>query len=97
MAAPSQADCDERNNNTYQKILECVRLDQVREHQAAFQGIADDNGGSRFSGMPGYDASVDYVVEKLQAAGYAVRVQPFNYLAYEVVGPSALQRPRLGR
>lgn len=44
LAAPSQEDCDTRNNNTYQKILECVRLDQVRAHQAALQEIADENG-----------------------------------------------------
>ncbi|MGH3924316.1 MAG: M20/M25/M40 family metallo-hydrolase, partial [Pseudonocardiaceae bacterium] len=91
-AQVSQSDCDERNNNTYQKILECIRLDQVREHQAAFQAIADANGDNRFSGMPGYDASVDYVVETLEAAGYDPEVQTFNYLAFEVVGPSALQQ-----
>ncbi len=39
-----QSDCDERANNTYPKILECIRLDQVREHQAALQEIADENG-----------------------------------------------------
>jgi Zn-dependent M28 family amino/carboxypeptidase len=96
LAAPSQRSCDRRNNNTYQKILECVRLDQVREHQAAFQAIADENGGNRFSGLPGYDASVDYVVEKLEAAGYEPEVQAFDYLAYEVVGPSALQQTAPG-
>ena len=48
---------------------------------AAFQAIADANGGNRFSGMPGYDASVDYVAEKLEAAGYDVDVQAFDYLA----------------
>ncbi|HXV58912.1 MAG TPA: M20/M25/M40 family metallo-hydrolase [Gaiellaceae bacterium] len=92
----SQRACDKRSNNTYQKILECVRLAEVREHQAAFQAIADANGGNRFSGTPGYDASVDYVVEKLEAAGYDVTVQDFDYLAYEVVGPSALQQTAPG-
>jgi Zn-dependent M28 family amino/carboxypeptidase len=92
LAQVSQRACDRRNNNTYQKIQECIRLDQVREHQAAFQAIADANGGNRFSGRPGYDRSVDYVVGKLEAAGYDVTVQPFNYLAFEVIGPSALQQ-----
>ena len=92
LAQPSQADCDARPNNTYPKILECVRLDQVREHQAAFQAIANANGGNRFSGFSGYNASVDYVVDTLEAAGYNPTVQTFNYLAYEVVGPSALQQ-----
>ena len=32
------------------------------------------------------------MVDKLEAAGYDVTVQPFNYLAFEVLGPSALQQ-----
>jgi Zn-dependent M28 family amino/carboxypeptidase len=92
LAQVPQSDCDERANNTYPKILECIRLDQVREHQAALQEIADENDGNRFSGFSGYDASVDYVVETLEAAGYDPEVQTFDYLAFEVVGPSALQQ-----
>ena len=92
LAAPAQKACDTRANNTYPKILECIRLDQVREHQAALQQIADENDGNRFSGFPGYDASVDYVVETLEAAGYDPEVQSFDYLAFEVAGPSALQQ-----
>ena len=92
LAAPAQAGCDSRTNNTYDKLLECVRVEGVREHQAALQAIADANGGNRFSGFAGYDASVDYVVETLEAAGYDPEVQAFDYLAYEVVGPSALQQ-----
>jgi hypothetical protein len=32
-----------RTNNTYLKLLECVTLEGVREHQAQFQKIADNN------------------------------------------------------
>jgi Zn-dependent M28 family amino/carboxypeptidase len=92
VAAPAQKACDNRANNTYPKLLECIRLGEVREHQAALQAIADANDGNRFSGTPGYDASVDYVVEKLEAAGYDPVVQAFDYLAFEVVGPSTLQQ-----
>jgi Zn-dependent M28 family amino/carboxypeptidase len=35
---------------------------------------------------------VDYVVETLEDAGYDPEVQAFDYLAYEPVGPSALQQ-----
>ena len=35
-AAPGKA-CEKRNNNTYEKLLGCVTLDGVREHQEAFQ------------------------------------------------------------
>ena len=90
--AQSQRACDNRANNTYPKILECMRLGQVREHQAALQEIADENDGNRFSGFSGYNASVDYVVETLEAAGYDPEVQEFDYLAFEEVGPSVLQQ-----
>jgi Zn-dependent M28 family amino/carboxypeptidase len=92
LAAPSQTGCDSRTNNTYDKLLECVRVEGVREHQAALQAIADANGGNRFSGFPGHDASGDYVVDTLEAAGYHPEVQTFDYTAYEVLGPSALQQ-----
>ena len=59
-----------------------MRLDQVREHQAALQEIADDNGGNRFAGFPGHDASVDYVADTLEAAGWNVDLQAFDYLAF---------------
>ena len=95
-AAPSQTGCESRTNNTYDKLLECVRVAGVREHQAAFQAIATANGGNRFSGFAGYNASVDYVVKTLEAAGYDPEVQKFDYLAYEVVGPSALQQTAPG-
>jgi Zn-dependent M28 family amino/carboxypeptidase len=92
LAAPSQKGCEARKNNTIQKLTECVRLGQLRAHQAALQEIADENDGHRFSGFPGYDASVDYVVERLEAAGYDPQVQTFNYLAFQPVGPSVLQQ-----
>ena len=71
--------CDKRVNNTNNKLLECVTLDGVREHQAAFQAIADANGGNRASGTSGYEASVDYVVDRMVAAGYDVTVQVFPF------------------
>ena len=55
--------CENRTNNTYDKLLGCVTLEGVREHQAALQAIADANGGTRAAATPGYDASVDYVID----------------------------------
>jgi hypothetical protein len=94
-AVPASAgarSCRTRVNDTPRKLMECVTLAGVREHQAAFQAIADANGGNRFSGLPGYDASVDYVVERLEAAGYDPVVQSFDYLAFAPLGPSVLQQ-----
>lgn len=85
------AACNNRNNNTHAKLLECVTLEGVREHQAAFQEIADDNGGTRASGTPGYEESVDYVVERMTAAGYNVSIHtfPFSFVPVPVVQQTA--------
>ena len=82
-ALAAGAACANRANNTFDKLLECVTLDGVRSHQAAFQAIADANGGTRAAGTPGYDQSVNYVVSQLTAAGYDVTLHafPFTYVA----------------
>ena len=95
-AAPSQADCDARPNNTIPKMLECIRVDQVRAHQAALQEIANGNGGNRFAGLSGHNESVDYVVDILEAAGWDVSLQEFDYTSYRELGPSALQQTAPG-
>ena len=74
--------CDTRVNNTFAKLLECVTLDGVREHQAAFQAIADANGGVRVSGAPGYDQSVEYVAQRMTDAGYIVTTQSFQFQTF---------------
>ena len=93
-AAPSSPppSCDSQTNNTFEKLLDCVTIDGVREHQAAFQAIADANGGIRTSGTPGYDASVAYVADRMEAAGYNVTVQPFQFNAFIQLGPSTLEQ-----
>jgi hypothetical protein len=89
LAAPDQA-CDNRTNNTYAKLLGCVTLEGVREHQAAFQEIADANDdpfypGTRAAGTEGYAESVEYVAGLLRDAGYEVTLDPveitFNFPA----------------
>ena len=77
--------CAKRVNDTVNKMLECVTLAGVRAHQAELQDIADDNGGIRAAGTSGYDDSVDYVVGKLQAAGYNVTLDEFDYLFFAPV------------
>jgi hypothetical protein len=93
-AAPSQADCDARPNNTIPKMLECMRVGQVRAHQAALQAIANDNGGNRFAGLAGHNESVDYVVGILEAAGWDVSLQEFDYTAYRELGPRPCSKRR---
>jgi Zn-dependent M28 family amino/carboxypeptidase len=84
-AAPAQNGCDSRTNNTQHKLLECVRVDGVVEHMTQFQAIADANGGTRADQTPGYEASVEYVVEILNGAGWSAEVVPFTYDAADVI------------
>jgi Zn-dependent M28 family amino/carboxypeptidase len=90
-AAPPST-CASRVNNTQDKLLECVTLEGARAHQAALQAIADANGGTRASGTPGFDASVEYAAGVFSSAGYNVTVQPFGYVAFTQVGPSVLEQ-----
>jgi Zn-dependent M28 family amino/carboxypeptidase len=76
---PTPAQCNNRNNNTMKKLLECVTVEGVRQHQSVFQFIANANGGTRSSGTPGYDRSVDYAGRILRNAGYEVTVQEFEF------------------
>jgi Zn-dependent M28 family amino/carboxypeptidase len=83
-AAAGQNACDSRNNNTVEKLTDCVTVDGVLEHAKAFQTIADANGDTRASGTPGYTASADYVTERLEAAGYAVTRQEFEFPFFQL-------------
>ena len=73
-------------------LREAVTVDGVRAHQAAFQAAADAYGGTRESSTPGYDASVDYVADMMEAAGYNVTIQPFDYPFFEEIEPAELEQ-----
>ena len=86
--------CADRTNNTYSKLLQCVTVDGVREHQAQLQKIADASDdpfypGSRAAGTDGYADSVDYVAGQLRDAGYRVTLDEFQF---EFVFPALLQQ-----
>ena len=76
LAAPPVGANDVAESQGFRKA---VTLAGIREHQAALQAIADDNGGTRVSSSPGYVASRDYVVEQLEAAGYDAHIQEFTF------------------
>ncbi|WP_336028093.1 M28 family metallopeptidase [Geodermatophilus sp. FMUSA9-8] len=69
--------CENRSNNTYEKLLHCVMVGGVLEHLEEFQKIADNSDdpvypGTRAAGTDGYADSVDYVAGLLEEAGYEV-------------------------
>src|SRR5262245_23776717 len=81
-----------RTATSVAKLLECVTLEGVLEHEGALQAIADDNDGTRASGTSGYADSIDYVEDRLTQAGYNVSRQAFQFHKFSVIGPSALQQ-----
>jgi Peptidase family M28/PA domain len=88
--AVSSTACDGRANDTPEKLVPCIKTDDLWQHMQAFQAIADANPGpdghpSRNSGEPGYRTSVDYVAGLMRQAGYDVTIQPYtiDYFAYQ--------------
>ena len=73
-------------------LREAVTVEGVRSHQAAFQDAADANGGIREASSPGYQASVDYVVEEMEGAGYDVTVQTFDFPFFEENSDAILEQ-----
>src|SRR5688572_30474617 len=69
-----------------------VTLAGIREHQAALQEIAEDNGGNRVSGSNGYNASAQYVYDRAVAAGYNVSFQDFTFTFEGDATPPALEQ-----
>ncbi|HEX2180537.1 MAG TPA: M28 family metallopeptidase [Actinomycetota bacterium] len=80
------------NNNSSPKLRAAVTVSGVLEHQQAFQAIADANGGTRLAGTPGYDESAEYVAGRMEAAGYRVTLQPFEFLLVGDGSPPILER-----
>ena len=71
-----------------QALRDAVNVLGVQDHMAALQAIADANGGTRASGTPGYDASLEYVKDQLEETGYYdVTVQKFLYDVFRDVPP----------
>ena len=57
---------------------------ELGEHLSALQEIADQNGGIRAVGTPGYSASVAYVAKRLREARWRVRLQPFRFAYFDL-------------
>jgi Zn-dependent M28 family amino/carboxypeptidase len=85
--------------NETKGFRKAVTLAGIREHQAAFQSFSDAGGGNRVSGgAGGFDASAQYVFDRMAAAGYNVSFQEFTFLfnadrtppEFEQVSPAAV-------
>ena len=87
---PAYAAAD--NTRLGDKLAREVTVNGVNRHLIALQRIAEQNGGTRASGTPGYDASAKYVHDKLAAAGWDVEYQDFTFPFFEENAPAELER-----
>ncbi len=60
-------------------------------HLRALGRIGDRNRNTRAAGTPGYAASVDYVADRLRAAGYRVKLQDVPFPVFRDRTPLVLQ------
>ena len=77
--------------NDSSALRDGVTVDGMLEHLEALEAIGAANGNTRVDDTPGYEESVDYVVERLTAAGYAVQEQDFTFDAF-ISEDTALER-----
>jgi Zn-dependent M28 family amino/carboxypeptidase len=74
------------------RLAKAVSVRGMMEHESALQGFADATNGTRAAGTPGYDLSVDYVVDRLRRAGYNAQRVPFEFPHFQESAPSQLAR-----
>jgi aminopeptidase S len=77
-AAPSPTESALPDVLTAERVSEAITPAALSEHLAALQAIADAHGGSRATGMPGFEASAAYVETALGGAGYVVERHSFD-------------------
>ena len=89
LLAPTPALALDEINTT--RLRNAVTVGGILGHERVFQRIANQNDGTRASGLPGYDASADYVARRLRAAGYQVTLQEFTFPFFQELSSSLAQ------
>jgi hypothetical protein len=89
---PSNTSANEAEAVTPAVLERAVTPQGLVSHLRELEAIADENGGTRESGSPGYDASVDYVARTLREAGYRPTIQRFEVALSRDVRRPALER-----
>jgi Zn-dependent M28 family amino/carboxypeptidase len=74
------------------RLRDAVTVGGILGHERALQRIANQNGGTRASGTPGFAASVSYVKKTLRTAGYTVKEQPFTFPFFRELAPAELSQ-----
>ena len=77
-----------------QQLAAEVSEARALKHLQALQKIADEHGGNRATGTPGYDASLDYVVGVMRAAGFKASAPTYDASDWDGEGEQRAQRLR---
>ncbi|KAA0102026.1 amidohydrolase [Mycolicibacterium sp. P1-18] len=77
-AAPAPTSSASSSPDFAVTLKDRVTTDAMMGHLKKLQEIADAHGGNRALGTPGYDASVDYVVQTLRDKGFDVKTDDFE-------------------
>lgn len=88
----SPLECRSGVLNTSPLLLpRCMQADNISTHLQMLYSVAQANGGNRAAGLPGYQASLDYIQSTLENAGYTVSRQAFPFSAFYPQGPGVLE------
>ena len=74
------------------KLRDAVTVNGILQHERALQAVANANGGTRASGTPGYEASLQYVKQRLVKAGYRVKEQEFTFPFFRELAPATVSQ-----
>lgn len=81
-------DATDASSDYANELKQKISTEAVTGHLSEFQRIADANNGTRQTGGPGYDASVDYVVKLLSDRGFDVETPQFDLALFRLAGQS---------
>ena len=79
------------------QLQRAVGAGGIMKHLETLADIADENDATRASGTPGYDASAEYVINRLEGRGYDVTVQEFDFEYFKENTPSELEQTQPGQ
>ncbi len=75
-----------------EQLQDALTVKNIVNHERQLAAIAGRSGGTRASGTPGFEKSVDYVMKKLSRAGYQVTKQTFMFPYFEETAPASMER-----
>jgi Zn-dependent M28 family amino/carboxypeptidase len=73
-------------------LARAITPTRLRAHLVALAAIARRNGGSRETGVSGYQQSVVYAAGRLRQAGYRPRLQSFSFDLFRETRPPRFER-----